>query len=130
MVYLWIPVELIAISFFFFFLETRIARSFTSIFYSMYLYCTCNLKFLFITVLLLFKNESSKLLSTTLCLYHSCFWYQLLWSFCYSELKEERTRPFRLTQAIPGASASLDYDVNSTFEESGLANSMVSVTWE
>lgn len=55
---------------------------------------------------------------------------QLLWSFCYSELKEERMRPFRLTQAIPGASASLDYNVNSTFEESGLANSMVSVTWE
>ncbi|KAL8535763.1 hypothetical protein ACS0TY_011416 [Phlomoides rotata] len=55
---------------------------------------------------------------------------QLLWSFCYSELKEEKTRPFRLTQAIPGASRTLDYDANSTFEESGLANSMVSVTWE
>ncbi|KAH6792635.1 UBX domain-containing protein [Perilla frutescens var. hirtella] len=55
---------------------------------------------------------------------------QLLWSFCYSELKEGGTRPFRLTQAIPGALRSLDFDVDSTFEESGLANSMVSVTWE
>ncbi|KAL8053154.1 hypothetical protein ABFX02_05G053000 [Erythranthe guttata] len=55
---------------------------------------------------------------------------QLLWSFCYSELKEIDSKPFRLTQAIPGASRSLDYDVTLTFEESGLANSMVSVTWE
>ncbi|KAL0296515.1 UNVERIFIED_CONTAM: Plant UBX domain-containing protein 7, partial [Sesamum radiatum] len=55
---------------------------------------------------------------------------QLLWSFCYSELKEDQERPFRLTQAIPGASRSLDFDVHSTFEESGLANTMVSVTWE
>ncbi|XP_057777777.1 plant UBX domain-containing protein 7-like [Salvia miltiorrhiza] len=53
---------------------------------------------------------------------------QLLWSFCYSELGS--IRPFRLTQAIPGASRFLDFDAVSTFEESGLANSMVSVTWE
>ncbi|KAL3652852.1 hypothetical protein CASFOL_002533 [Castilleja foliolosa] len=55
---------------------------------------------------------------------------QLLWSFCYSELKEDCKKPFRLTQAIPGASKSLDFNDNSTFEESGLGNSMVSVTWE
>ncbi|KAK6122456.1 hypothetical protein DH2020_043793 [Rehmannia glutinosa] len=55
---------------------------------------------------------------------------KLLWSFCCSELKEDGTRPFRLTQAIPGATKSLDFNVNSTFEESGLANSMVSVYWE
>ncbi|XP_042020865.1 plant UBX domain-containing protein 7-like isoform X2 [Salvia splendens] len=55
---------------------------------------------------------------------------QLLWSFCYSELKECGIRPFRLTQAIPGASRSLDFDADSTFQESGLANSMVSVTLE
>ncbi|PIM97844.1 hypothetical protein CDL12_29682 [Handroanthus impetiginosus] len=55
---------------------------------------------------------------------------QLLWSFCYSELKEDGTKPFRLTHAIPGASRTLDYDAKSTFEESGLANSMISVTWE
>ncbi|GFP82635.1 UBX domain-containing protein 2 [Phtheirospermum japonicum] len=55
---------------------------------------------------------------------------QLLWSFCYSELKEDGMNPFRLTHAIPGASKSLDFNDNSTFEESGLGNSMVSVTWE
>ncbi|GFP93981.1 UBX domain-containing protein 7 [Phtheirospermum japonicum] len=55
---------------------------------------------------------------------------QLLWSFCYSELKEDGMKPFRLSQAIPGASKSLDFNDNSTFEESGLGNSMVSVTWE
>ncbi|KAJ4972614.1 hypothetical protein NE237_005788 [Protea cynaroides] len=55
---------------------------------------------------------------------------KLLWSFCYSQLEEAKTRPFRLTQAIPGASTSLDYESTLTFEESGLANSMISVTWE
>ncbi|KAJ4710245.1 UBX domain-containing protein [Melia azedarach] len=56
---------------------------------------------------------------------------QLLWSFCYSQLEEAaETKPFRLTNAIPGASKSLDYDSKLTFEESGLANSMISVTWE
>ena len=58
------------------------------------------------------------------------FVFQLLWSFCYSQLEEAETRPFRLTHAIPGASRSLDYDSQSTFEESGLANSMISVTWD
>ncbi|KAG2707699.1 hypothetical protein I3760_05G159700 [Carya illinoinensis] len=55
---------------------------------------------------------------------------QLLWSFCYSQLEEADTRSFRLTQAIPGATKSLDYDSPTTFEESGLANSIISVTWE
>ncbi|XP_028075120.1 plant UBX domain-containing protein 7 isoform X3 [Camellia sinensis] len=55
---------------------------------------------------------------------------QLLWSFCYAQLPEAQTRPFRLTQAIPGASKFLDYDSKLTFAESGLANSMISVTWE
>ncbi|KAF3431013.1 hypothetical protein FNV43_RR25743 [Rhamnella rubrinervis] len=54
---------------------------------------------------------------------------QLLWSFCYSQLKEAETRPFRLTQPIPGAKC-LDYDSQSTFQESGLANSMINVTWD
>ncbi|PRQ41329.1 putative UBX domain-containing protein 2/7 [Rosa chinensis] len=53
---------------------------------------------------------------------------QLLWSFCHSQLKEER--PIRLTHAVPGATKCLDYDCESTFEESGLPNTMVSVTWE
>lgn len=56
--------------------------------------------------------------------------FQLLWSFCYSELKEADMRPFRLTHAIPGAPNSLDYNSSSTFGQSDLANSMISVTWE
>ncbi|KAM6546660.1 hypothetical protein CsatB_027396 [Cannabis sativa] len=55
---------------------------------------------------------------------------QLLWSFCCSQVKEAETRPFRLAQPIPGASKSLDYDTEMTFGESGLASSMISVTWE
>eukprot|EP00262_Sarcandra_glabra_P011182 TRINITY_DN26921_c0_g1_i1.p1 TRINITY_DN26921_c0_g1~~TRINITY_DN26921_c0_g1_i1.p1 ORF type:complete len:465 (+),score=87.18 TRINITY_DN26921_c0_g1_i1:24-1397(+) len=55
---------------------------------------------------------------------------QLLWSFGVSQLKEDETRPFRLTQAIPGASQCLDYESKQTFEESGLSNSMISLTWE
>ncbi|XP_041011944.1 plant UBX domain-containing protein 7 [Juglans microcarpa x Juglans regia] len=55
---------------------------------------------------------------------------QLLWSFCYSQLEEADARSFRLTQAIPGATKSLDYDSPTTFEESGLANSIISVTWD
>lgn len=56
--------------------------------------------------------------------------FQLLWSFCSTHLEEAEQRPFRLTQAIPGASNVLDYDSKLTFAESGLANSMISVTWE
>ncbi|XP_058182901.1 plant UBX domain-containing protein 7 isoform X1 [Rhododendron vialii] len=55
---------------------------------------------------------------------------ELLWSFCSTHLEEAEQRPFRLTQAIPGASNVLDYDSKLTFAESGLANSMISVTWE
>ncbi|GAA0159280.1 scaffold/adaptor protein [Lithospermum erythrorhizon] len=53
---------------------------------------------------------------------------QLVWSFCYSQLEEAKTRPFRLAQTIPG-SKPLDYDSSVTLGESGLANSMISVTW-
>ncbi|XP_057961232.1 plant UBX domain-containing protein 7 isoform X2 [Malania oleifera] len=55
---------------------------------------------------------------------------QLLWSFCHSQLKEGGLRPFHLTHAIPGASKCLEYESNLTFEEAGVANSMISVTWE
>ncbi|KAI3996249.1 hypothetical protein MKX01_026717 [Papaver californicum] len=55
---------------------------------------------------------------------------QLLWSFCSSQLDEAESRPFQLTQAIPGASKVLDYEGKQMFEESGLANSMISVTWD
>jgi hypothetical protein len=56
---------------------------------------------------------------------------QLLWSFCYSQLEEEeRKKPLKLTQAIPGESKTLEYDSNLTLEQSGVANSMISATWE
>ncbi|XXG60187.1 hypothetical protein AAC387_Pa04g2152 [Persea americana] len=55
---------------------------------------------------------------------------QLLWSFCSSQLDEGEARQFRMMQAIPGASNSLDYESKLTFEESGLSNSVVSVTWK
>ncbi|MCD7459434.1 UBX domain-containing protein 7 [Datura stramonium] len=52
---------------------------------------------------------------------------KLLWSFCSTQLEEGQSRPFRFTRAIPGASKFWEYDNNLTFEESGLANSIVSV---
>ncbi|CAH8306625.1 unnamed protein product [Eruca vesicaria subsp. sativa] len=55
---------------------------------------------------------------------------QLLWSFCYSQMVESDMKAFKLVQAIPGASKTLEYGANATFEQSGLANSIVSVTWE
>ncbi|KAK0604101.1 hypothetical protein LWI29_011958 [Acer saccharum] len=56
---------------------------------------------------------------------------QLLWSFCYSQLEGDDTKPFRLAHAFPvGASKSLDYDSKLTFEESSLSNSIIYVTWE
>ncbi|KAK3211503.1 hypothetical protein Dsin_016209 [Dipteronia sinensis] len=56
---------------------------------------------------------------------------QLLWSFCYSQLEGDDTKPFRLAHAFPsGASVSLAYDSKLTLEESGLSNSIIYVTWE
>ncbi|CAH8306605.1 unnamed protein product [Eruca vesicaria subsp. sativa] len=55
---------------------------------------------------------------------------QLLWSFCYSQMEESEKKAFKLVQAIPGASKTLEYGANVTFHQSGLANSMISVTWE
>ncbi|KAI3969089.1 hypothetical protein MKW92_000450 [Papaver armeniacum] len=55
---------------------------------------------------------------------------QLLWSFCNSQLDEAESRPFQLTQAIPGASKILDFESKQTFEESGLANSMIYFAWD
>ncbi|KFK22146.1 hypothetical protein AALP_AAs62910U000300 [Arabis alpina] len=55
---------------------------------------------------------------------------QLLWSFCYSHMEGSERKVFKLVQAIPGASKTLDYEANETFDQSGLANSMISVTWE
>ncbi|CAA7391171.1 unnamed protein product [Spirodela intermedia] len=55
---------------------------------------------------------------------------QLLWSFCASQLEEGRSRPFKFTQAIPGASRSVAYGDDLSFAESGLSNSMISLAWE
>ncbi|KAH9611376.1 hypothetical protein KSS87_021307 [Heliosperma pusillum] len=55
---------------------------------------------------------------------------QLLWSFCSTQLGDSETRPFRLTHSIPGASKSLDYHTDLTFEDSSLSNAMISVTWD
>ncbi|XP_023769672.1 plant UBX domain-containing protein 7 [Lactuca sativa] len=52
---------------------------------------------------------------------------QLLWSFCAANCGDERG--FRLTHAIPGAVKDMEYESMLSFEESGVANSMISVTW-
>ncbi|KAG2321407.1 hypothetical protein Bca4012_055553 [Brassica carinata] len=55
---------------------------------------------------------------------------QLLWSFCYSQIDQsERDKPFKLFQAIPGYYKYLYYGSYTSFEQSGLANSLISVTW-
>ncbi|KAK1412083.1 hypothetical protein QVD17_33051 [Tagetes erecta] len=55
---------------------------------------------------------------------------QLLWSFCYANMEGSDGKRFRLTHAIPGAVKDLDYESESTFDQSGLSNSMISITWE
>ncbi|CAM8938222.1 unnamed protein product [Rhodiola kirilowii] len=54
---------------------------------------------------------------------------QLLWSFCCSVIEEAKSRPFRLAQAVPGSSKQLEYETKLSFKESGLGNSLVSMTW-
>ncbi|EOA29529.1 hypothetical protein CARUB_v10014834mg [Capsella rubella] len=54
---------------------------------------------------------------------------QLLWSFCYSQIDESERKLFKLIHAFPGECKTLHYGSNTTFEQSGLANSVVSVTW-
>ncbi|KAJ4897649.1 Plant UBX domain-containing protein 12 [Raphanus sativus] len=55
---------------------------------------------------------------------------QLLWSFCYSQIDQsERNMPFKLFQAVPGYYKTLYYGSYTSFEQSGLANSLISVTW-
>ncbi|KAI3872719.1 hypothetical protein MKW92_045516 [Papaver armeniacum] len=55
---------------------------------------------------------------------------QLLWPFCSSQLDAAEFPSFELTLAIPGASKTLNYEDKLTFEESGLSNSMISLTWD
>ncbi|CAN8272437.1 unnamed protein product [Cochlearia groenlandica] len=55
---------------------------------------------------------------------------QLLWSYCYSHMDGSDKKGFKLVQAVPGAYKTLDFEVNVSFEQSGIANSVISVTWE
>ncbi|MCL7046160.1 hypothetical protein MKW94_011856 [Papaver nudicaule] len=55
---------------------------------------------------------------------------QLLWLFCSSQLDEAEFPDFELKLAIPGASKTLNYEDKMTFDESGLSNSMISVSWD
>ncbi|CAN6852125.1 unnamed protein product [Brassica oleracea var. botrytis] len=57
---------------------------------------------------------------------------QLLLSFCYSQSQidqSERNKPFKLFQTILVYYKNLYYGSYTSFEQSGLANSLVSVTW-
>lgn len=56
---------------------------------------------------------------------------QLLWSFCYSLIgeSERRERCFKLIQAVPGDYRCLYYGSETSFDESGLDNSLISVVW-
>ncbi|KAJ7524206.1 hypothetical protein O6H91_18G082500 [Diphasiastrum complanatum] len=56
---------------------------------------------------------------------------KFLWSFCCSQVKEvSEGRSFRLTHTIPGANDSLNYNSTLSIEESGVANTMLAMTWE
>lgn len=55
---------------------------------------------------------------------------QLLWSFCSLQLEDGQKRPFHFTQAIPGASKSLEYESNSTFEAAALSNWTITLIWD
>ncbi|PKU67127.1 plant UBX domain-containing protein 7 [Dendrobium catenatum] len=55
---------------------------------------------------------------------------RLLWSFCSSQLEGAVARPFHFTEAIPGASKTLEYESNVTFDEAGLSNSLISMLWD
>uniref|UniRef100_A0A0D6QY36 UBX domain-containing protein n=1 Tax=Araucaria cunninghamii TaxID=56994 RepID=A0A0D6QY36_ARACU len=56
---------------------------------------------------------------------------QLLWSFCCSQIEEAAEgRQFRLAHAVPGASEVLDYNSKLSFGDSGICNSVISMTWE
>ncbi|KAG2259737.1 hypothetical protein Bca52824_079031 [Brassica carinata] len=41
-----------------------------------------------------------------------------------------RKKPVRLTHAIPGESKTLEYESTLTLEQSDVASSMISATWE
>lgn len=57
---------------------------------------------------------------------------QLLWSFCLSQVMEAADgRSFRLTNTIPGVGGGvLDYEMQASIGDAGLANSMLVMTWD
>lgn len=55
---------------------------------------------------------------------------QLLWSFCAPQVEDGEKRAFHFVQAIPGASQKLEFGSDQTFEEAGLANSMINLLWD
>jgi UBX domain-containing protein 7 len=55
------------------------------------------------------------------------FYLQLLWSFCYPKLEDGEKRPFHFVKPIPGASQTLEFGSELTFNEAALANSMINL---
>ncbi|XP_019056429.1 PREDICTED: plant UBX domain-containing protein 7-like [Tarenaya hassleriana] len=56
---------------------------------------------------------------------------QLLWSFCHSQIQESEMKPFKLVETTtPRSANTIHYDSDQTFEQSGLANSIVLLSWE
>jgi hypothetical protein len=56
---------------------------------------------------------------------------KLLWSYCSSQVPEAANgRKFHLNQTIPGATLTLDYSSEANMLEAGVANSMLSMTWD
>ncbi|KAG6483084.1 putative plant UBX domain-containing protein 14 [Zingiber officinale] len=55
---------------------------------------------------------------------------KLLWSFCSLHLEDGQKRGFHFTQVIPGASKTLTYHSNLTFEEAGLSNWLITLVWD
>ncbi|XP_042378503.1 plant UBX domain-containing protein 7-like [Zingiber officinale] len=55
---------------------------------------------------------------------------KLLWSFCSSKLEDGLKRPFHFIQFYLGASRSLEYEKDLTFDAAGLSNSLISLVWD
>lgn len=56
---------------------------------------------------------------------------KLLWSFCSTQVKEaEEGRQFHFIQVIPGENRTLEYRLDATIGEAGVANSMLSMIWD
>ncbi|KAI5061027.1 hypothetical protein GOP47_0023532 [Adiantum capillus-veneris] len=57
---------------------------------------------------------------------------QVLWSFCLSQVKDAANgKSFRLTHTIPGVVGNvLEFDLQASIGDAGLANSMLVMTWD